>query len=181
MNGDGYTCRQIVECTEMDNPCDPNATCEDTTGSYTCTCNQGWNTVEGATQAEKTCTDIDECANNTHNCSPNAGCTNNDGGFSCMCNVGYHGNGVQCSDDNECDMGKCSEHADCVNTDGSFSCACKVGFYDDGDYDGHVCEDVHECLSTDPNLGHACVENSTCENIRFLTADPRFPGWEKIT
>ena len=164
VNGDGYTCRQIVECTEMENPCDPNATCEDNIGSYTCTCTEGWDTVHGATQAEKTCTDIDECANDTHSCSENADCTNNDGSYSCMCNVGYHGTGFQCSDDNECNMNKCSEHADCANSEGSFSCSCKAGFYDAGDYNGHICEDFDECLSTDPYLGHECVENSTCEN-----------------
>ena len=32
----------------------------------------------------------------------NAKCTNTSGCFTCACNSGYSGNGVTCSDDNEC-------------------------------------------------------------------------------
>ena len=42
----------------MEHPCSPNATCEDTTGSYICICNQDWGTVEEATRTEQTRTDM---------------------------------------------------------------------------------------------------------------------------
>ncbi len=41
-SGDGQTCTDIDECDLGSDQCDPNASCTNTTGSYTCTCNSGW-------------------------------------------------------------------------------------------------------------------------------------------
>ena len=53
---DKETCGDLDEC-EGDwlNECDPNAKCANLVGTYTCSCNAGW---EGN---GKTCTDFDEC------------------------------------------------------------------------------------------------------------------------
>ncbi len=94
----GYTCtgQGAGSCTDNDecvlntDNCDPNATCSNTPGSFTCACNPGYS------GSGVTCTDDDECALNTDNCDPNATCTNTPGTFTCACNAGYVGNGVTC-------------------------------------------------------------------------------------
>ena len=50
-------------------------------------------------------------------CSPDAGCINTPGSYACHCKIGYHGNGLTCRDDNECQLGtdECVENAICVN------------------------------------------------------------------
>lgn len=81
-----------------DNPCDEHATCDDTAGTVTCTCNQGW-TGDGFS-----CSDINECTNGTNACSPYAECTNDPGTYSCACPLGFSGDGFGidgcCRDDN---------------------------------------------------------------------------------
>ena len=121
----------MVECTEMENLSGPNSTCEDTTGSYICICNQDWDTVEEATRTEQTRTDVDECANNTHNCSDNAGCTNTDEDFACTCKKGYTCYGITCEYMTECSTGSpsCNDHVDCENTNVSYTCTFVTGYY----------------------------------------------------
>jgi hypothetical protein len=81
-----------------DNPCDGHATCDDSTGTVTCTCNQGW-TGDGFS-----CSDINECSNGDNECSPYAECSNDPGTYSCECDLGFSGDGLGiegcCRDDN---------------------------------------------------------------------------------
>ena len=49
--------------------------------------------------------DINECETNAHNCHLEATCTNTIKGFTCSCDRGYVGNGIVCSDINECFWG----------------------------------------------------------------------------
>jgi len=77
--------------------------------------------------------DVDECIKKLDNCDGNAQCTNTDGGFTCECNAGFSGDGVTCTDINECEGGNnCDVNAECSNTNGGFTCACKEGFSGDG-------------------------------------------------
>ena len=78
------------------------------------------------------CADIDECS--TSPCSAFADCTNTSGSYTCTCQTGYSGDGVTCTDDDECTAGthNCNVAADCTNTAGSFTCACQTGFSGDG-------------------------------------------------
>ena len=43
---DSFCCGDVIttagECPEGENPCDPNATCENIVGGFTCTCNDGF-------------------------------------------------------------------------------------------------------------------------------------------
>ncbi|MEM9458638.1 MAG: calcium-binding EGF-like domain-containing protein [Myxococcota bacterium] len=42
MTADGMTCDNIDECVDGPGPCDPNATCMDMPGTFSCTCNAGY-------------------------------------------------------------------------------------------------------------------------------------------
>ena len=57
-------------------------------------------------------------------------CTNTPGSRTCSCNGGYTGDGVTCTDVNECvtSNGGCSANATCTNTPGSRTCACNAGY-----------------------------------------------------
>ncbi len=83
-------CADVDECALGTAACAAEATCANTTGSYTCTCKAGF-TGDG-----KTCTDIDECATGKSNCAANATCTNTPGSFTCACPAGLIGDGTVC-------------------------------------------------------------------------------------
>lgn len=75
-------------CAQRLTPCAPEATCSDTPGGSTCSCNSGY-TGDGLT-----CADVDECAAATSPCSAHAGCTNMPGSFTCTCEAGFTGDGT---------------------------------------------------------------------------------------
>ncbi|XP_040285946.1 uncharacterized protein LOC120999139 [Bufo bufo] len=142
--GDGVHCSDIDEC--KNNPCSPNAICNNTIGNYTCTCKDGF-TGNGTH-----CEDIDECKNNP--CSPNAICNNTIGNYTCTCKDGFTGNGTHCEDIDECKNNPCSPNAICNNTIGNYTCTCKDGFTGNGTH----CEDIDECKN------NPCSPNAICNN-----------------
>ena len=80
----------VNECvTDTDN-CDANATCTNTTGAFTCACNDGF-TGNGVT-----CTDVDECLTANGGCDTLTTCANNPGPVvTCgACPTGYVGDGT---------------------------------------------------------------------------------------
>ncbi|XP_068736607.1 uncharacterized protein [Montipora capricornis] len=81
----------VNECTASSPVCHVNATCNNTLGSYRCTCKPGY-AGDG-----KTCKDINECTSFQAVCSVNALCSNNLGSYSCSCKPGYSGNGKICT------------------------------------------------------------------------------------
>ena len=79
--------------------------------------------------------DIDECERGIANCNINTMCINTPGGFTCGCLRGMIGDGVDCTDIDECDLPEtngCHEDALCVNTEGSYVCSCLPGFEGNG-------------------------------------------------
>ncbi|CAH1793372.1 unnamed protein product, partial [Owenia fusiformis] len=158
--GDGVSCTDIDECAagQMDAlmetpaglPCNSDATCNNTPGSYTCECNQGFK-GDGAT-----CEDINECEDNM--CGKNATCFNEPGSYMCQCNLGFRGNGyIACENINECEeIQPCHTAANCEDTIGSFICICKAGYSGNGT----VCNDIDECK----NGKDKCDSKASCVN-----------------
>jgi hypothetical protein len=134
------------------NTCSSDANCNNTIGSYTCTCNTG-DTGNGTS-----CTDDDECAAGTDNCAANATCSNTAGSFTCGCNPGYAGDGGNATDIDECSANtdNCAANATCANTDGSYTCTCDSGFSGDGTN----CTDIDECAAGSDN----CNADASCTN-----------------
>ena len=81
----------IDECIAGTDNCHDNATCTNTDGSFTCSCNVGFS------GSGVNCTDIDECTTNTDSCHANATCTNTEGSYTCTCISGYFGDGFNCT------------------------------------------------------------------------------------
>ncbi|MED5465824.1 MAG: EGF domain-containing protein [Myxococcota bacterium] len=118
---EGDDCVDVNECSGPTSPCDANAICTNTSGSYECVCSSGYS-GNGTN-----CRDINECALGTHSCSTNATCTNTSGSFQCACRTGYSGDGLTCDADSaleQCNPGETKDvdcnTCDCV--DGMWAC-----------------------------------------------------------
>ncbi|XP_041376626.1 latent-transforming growth factor beta-binding protein 1-like [Gigantopelta aegis] len=74
---------------------------------------------------------VNECQG-SNNCHADATCTDTPASFQCDCNPGFSGDGVTCSDVDECALSPCHANATCINTPGSFNCQCNPGFTGDG-------------------------------------------------
>ena len=91
------------------------------------------------------------------------------GGMKATCNccfvVGYVGDGIKCTDKDECQLGMhdCELDLECQNYPGSYSCNCQAGY--EKTTNGN-CVDINEC-----SLGK-CGSNSECTNAvgSFLCA-----------
>ena len=105
----------INECAMNLDDC-PN--CENSEGSYSCTCNEGYklSKEENRVFCQGMATlayvqqfyihvcylDINECEIYTINCHVNATCVNTNGSYGCMCNEGYSGDGITFCNGEQC-------------------------------------------------------------------------------
>ena len=131
--------------------CARHATCDNSHGSYLCTCKSGFKGTGDH------CDDIDECLT-VNRCPKNAVCHNKPGSFQCNCMKGY--GGVNCKDVNECSTnnGGCGPNTVCVNTDGGFFCDCHHNYRR---VSSSQCVDIDECtLNT-----HRCTKKQKCINL----------------
>jgi MYXO-CTERM domain-containing protein len=190
----GYSCPVTGTCVDIDEcmlgtaNCDPNALCTNTTGSFTCACNESEFTGDGAT-----CTDIDECARGTQRCAAGQVCFNVVGGYACHdpCPIGYtEVPPGRCGDIDECALGtsNCDANATCHNTDGWFTCACNPGFCGNGescsaDDTGAACaaicgdgsiSGVETCDDGNTSAGDGCAPDCSIEaGATCFARDPK--------
>nr|KAF6479398.1 hypothetical protein HJG59_002494 [Molossus molossus] len=88
------TCDDINECGPPSTvSCGKFADCQNTEGSYYCTCNPGYELVSGATkfsnESENTCQDVNECTSGQNPCHYSTHCLNILGSYECRCRPGW--------------------------------------------------------------------------------------------
>ncbi|XP_018084587.1 nidogen 2 L homeolog isoform X1 [Xenopus laevis] len=79
---------------------------------------------------------VNPCYDGTHLCDTRAKCQPGSGlEYICVCASGYQGDGRDCTDVNECEVGftRCGQNTVCVNLQGSYRCECASGFTLSGD------------------------------------------------
>ncbi|CAB4024062.1 Gastrula zinc finger, partial [Paramuricea clavata] len=106
-------------------------------------------------------------------CDANADCTDRVGSYICTCRTGFTGNGVTCTDLDECVLGThgCSGNGLCTNTIGSYTCRCNTGYTGNG----FTCIDIDECGLNIDN----CGQNAACTNTQgsfVCTCNPGYTG-----
>ncbi|XP_074400182.1 nidogen-2 isoform X9 [Zonotrichia albicollis] len=133
--GDGRGCRDVDECSEGLSQCGPFSVCLNEPGSYRCECRGGYQPAGDGQACVPLAPPSDPCEAGRHRCAPGdrARClSRGDGHATCECLPGYTGDGIHCSDVDECAESPCHPAAICYNTPGSFSCRCRPGYAGDG-------------------------------------------------
>jgi hypothetical protein len=115
----------------------------------------------------------DECAAGTSNCNENATCTNTVDSFTCACNAGYEGDGVTCSNVDECAASPCLNGGTCTDGINAYTCECAPGFT------GTDCAtNIDECAAS------PCLNGGTCTdgiNAYTCACAPGFTGTDCAT
>ncbi|CAF3895484.1 unnamed protein product [Rotaria magnacalcarata] len=150
-------CEDTNECENL-NTCGEHQLCHNTIGNYTCSCENGFETI--ITPDGIACQDHDECI--VPNPCSNARCINTNGSFKCVCNSGFEpelSNPLHCDDIDEClRFNPCTDHNEiCENTAGSFLCSCAQGYRRN---EHGNCTNINECAESTA----ACDINSRCED-----------------
>ncbi|XP_075469905.1 nidogen-2 isoform X2 [Ascaphus truei] len=118
--------------------------------------------VHGPTSEESTA--VNPCYDGTHVCDTRAQCQPATGhNYTCVCASGYQGDGRDCIDMNECEVGstRCGQNTVCINLPGSYRCECRDGYKFSGD--GHHCVLANPPVDPCEHGSHTCNgETSRC-------------------
>ncbi|XP_070174362.1 fibrillin-1-like [Littorina saxatilis] len=175
--GQANLCLDVDECADDAlNACE--VTCNNTAGSYQCSCPDGYRLTSNL----RSCVDVNECVEKSHNCKHI--CNNTDSGYSCLCEEGFDlessGECVQSTaTQNICSNSGCSQGCKAVEgpTTSSMvaSCFCRSG-YDLDPTNKKTCTDHDECK--DNLCSHKCSNSQggftcSCYNGFQLNSDQR--------
>lgn len=116
-----------------------------------------------------------ECLTHTAPCGSNAKCTDTIGSFLCTCLDGYQGNGIVCTNINECEsLHKCAvQQSNCTDTIGSYTCACLDSYYGDG-VTCNRCNSIQNCsvpVICRDSLSSTCP---SCDPGHYLRENGKF-------
>ncbi|XP_078338823.1 uncharacterized protein LOC111134166 isoform X3 [Crassostrea virginica] len=130
-----HICKDVVRCS--DNPC-KHGTCKDTTSSFVCTCDPGYEGVD--------CDTRKACSGGI-SCQHGGSCRDTGSpGFQCHCTRKY--NGEFCENALTCHDAPCLNGGICTDVGSSFQCKCPYT------HTGDVCEAALSCSDTPcQNLG----------------------------
>ncbi|CAI5473705.1 unnamed protein product [Closterium sp. Yama58-4] len=142
--------------------CPANASCSVVNGAAVCTCNAGFNMVNGQ------CVAPDPCAGYT--CPTNAACSNVNGVATCTCNTGYQMVNGQCVVPDPCAGYTCPANSACSNVNGVATCTCNTGY-----------QMVNgQCVVPNPCTGYTCPANSTCSNVNGVATCTCNTGYQMV-
>ncbi|XP_075049415.1 nidogen-2 [Mixophyes fleayi] len=115
---------------------------------------------------------VSPCFDGTHMCDTRAQCQPGGGlNYTCVCASGYQGDGRDCTDVDECDVGlaNCGQNTQCLNIPGSFRCECLPG---------HVFSaDGRNCVSSGGgSFGNPCEDGTHTCNTATSHCVPRGDG-----
>ncbi|KAM4663238.1 nidogen-2 [Discoglossus pictus] len=102
-------------------------------------------------------TAVNPCYDGTHACDTRAQCQPATGhNYTCVCASGYQGDGRECADVNECEVGlaRCGQNTVCVNLAGSYRCECRSGYT--------FARDGYNCVSDSPPANPCDDGSHTC-------------------
>ena len=161
--GDGVNCTIIpVNRTLVNTTTFPPSKSTNSTGNYS---------TDGNVTLGKN-PDVTKCYGNI-SCHASGRCHNMSGFMDCKCNAGFNGNGVNCSDIDECSetVLNCGVNAHCVNTIGSYVCECDSGYLKNG----------QDCVQVDPckSQNDICDPNALCvqeDNLPKCTCNEGYFG-----
>ncbi|XP_028412377.1 uncharacterized protein LOC114535195 [Dendronephthya gigantea] len=165
----------INECRSSNtNGCRHPASCQNTQGSYRCTCRSGYYLASD----QRTCKDINECIAYRNDCGYKAGCQNTIGTYLCTCPHGYYLDGDRrtCRDINECEGSDCEQN--CINYPGGYNCSCYTGYrVNRNDY--KLCNDIDECSEKLAGCAQICTNTiggfrCSCTAGYLLNLDKKF-------
>lgn len=158
-------CIDIDECVRGLHRCGQQQQCVNNDGSYTCTCNTGYQA------SGSVCYDKDECRTQESQCPSNATCINTQGSYRCECGRGTTLKNNKCEDLDECSIGQysCPRGSRCENTDGSYKCLIKCSrgqkLSDDGQCRPLI---VDICSSIQCGAGFSCNASSPARPCRDI-------------